>query len=109
MKRHPVKIKISELRKKIRKIILEEPSITNDPTDKKSFYDYEIERGTDVHSFWSLSPGRSQGTEGDPFRPEDPKEYIGLKTKDKKPEENADSENLDKTTSPADLEDLSPL
>ena len=51
-------------------------------TSVDGFYPYEIERGTDVHSYWYRSPGRPMGTEGDPFRPEDAAAYIGLKAPD---------------------------
>ena len=51
----------------------------SDPTDVKGFYPYEIERGVDIHSFWYKSPGRPMGGDGDPFRPADAFEYIGMK------------------------------
>ena len=51
----------------------------SDPTDVKGFYPYEIERGVDIHSYWYKSPGRSMGGDGDPFRPADASEYIGMK------------------------------
>ena len=51
----------------------------SDPSDVKGFYPYEIERGVDIHSFWYKSPGRSMGGDGDPFRPADALEYIGMK------------------------------
>jgi len=50
-----------------------------DPTDPDGFYPYEVERGTDIHGYWYRSPGRSVGSDGDPFRPPDPAEYIGMK------------------------------
>lgn len=76
-----MRMRIAELRRIIRHILSEEPSVTIDPTDTTSFYDYEIERGVDIHSFWSGSPGRAMGTDGDPSRPEDAAEYIGLSPK----------------------------
>jgi len=74
-------MRISELRRIIRRVLSEEPGVTADPTDVKGFYDYEIERGTDIHSFWSGSPGRSMEADGDTSRPEDAAGYIGLTTK----------------------------
>ena len=50
-----------------------------DPTDHRGFYPYEVERGTDVHSFWYRSPGRPAGGDGDFGRPADAAEYIGMK------------------------------
>ena len=51
-----------------------------DPTNVGSIYP-EIERGNDIHSFWYRSPGRGQGSDGDPGRPSDAEEYVGLKPK----------------------------
>ena len=50
-----------------------------DPKDAEGFYPYEIERGADIHSFWYRSPARSMGSDGDPGRPADAAEYIGMK------------------------------
>lgn len=83
-----MKISISELRNLIQKILFEGPvgaSVSSDPTDVKGFYPYDVERGVDVHGFWYKSPGRPQGSNGDPGRPEDAEEYIGFKTKDTTP------------------------
>lgn len=55
------------------------PGVTADPTTGGGPYDYEIERGTDVHGYWYRSPG-DKGS-GDPGRPEDPEEYVGTKPK----------------------------
>jgi len=52
-----------------------------DPTDVTGFYPYNIERGSDIHAFWYKSPGRPMGSDGDPCRPEDAPDYIGLKPK----------------------------
>ena len=85
-----IRIRVSELRRLIRQVLLEGPSgpgVTSDPTEKKGFYPYEVERGVDVQSFWYRSPGRSMGSDGDPGRPSDAAEYIGLKKKDVSTEE----------------------
>lgn len=77
-----MKITIGELRRIIRQVLLEGPTgpaITADPTDVKGFYDYEVERGADIHGYWYKSPG-DKGS-NDPMRPEDAEEYIGFKTK----------------------------
>lgn len=73
-----MKISIGKLRRLIRETLGASAS-ASDPTDVKGFYPYEIERGTDVHGFWYRSPGRSMGSDGDPFRPADAAEYIGMK------------------------------
>ena len=86
-----MKIRISELRKLIRKVLSEGPSgpgITSDPTDVKGFYPYEVERGTDIFGYWYKSPG-DKGS-NDPMRPEDAAEYIGFKTKGATPEDAAE-------------------
>ena len=88
-----MKLRISELRKIIRQVLLEGPSgpgVTADPTEKKGFYPYEIERGADIHGYWYKSPGRAMGSDGDPGRPPDAAEYIGFKTKGATPEEAAE-------------------
>lgn len=54
---------------------------TNLDTSSNGFYPYEVERGSDIQGFWYKSPGRSMGGEGDPGRPADPQEYIGMKPK----------------------------
>lgn len=77
-----MKIRLRELRKIIRSILLESPTgpgVSADPTDVKGFYPYEIERGTDIHAYWYKSPGDKGSS--DPGRPEDAEEYIGFKTK----------------------------
>jgi len=77
-----MKIRLGELRKIIRKVLMENPTgpgVTADPTEKKGFYPYEIERGADIHGFWYKSPG-DKGS-GNPGRPDDAEEYIGFKTK----------------------------
>lgn len=86
----PMKIRISELRKFIRRVLAEGPSgpaITADPTDVKGFYPYELERGTDIFGYWYRSPGDKGSS--DPMRPEDPAEYIGFKLKGATPEDAA--------------------
>lgn len=83
-----LKIKLSELRRIIRRALLEGPAgpgVAANPVDVKGFYPYEIERGTDIQSFWYKSPGRSMGSDGDPGRPADANEYIGMKEPEKKP------------------------
>ena len=51
--------------------------VTADPTSGGGARDYELERGTDIHGYWYRSPG-DKG-DGDPGRPEDAEEYIGMK------------------------------
>lgn len=83
-----MKIKLGELRRIIRRALVEGPAgagVAADPKDVKGFYPYDLERGTDVQSFWYKSPGRSMGSDGDPGRPEDANEYIGMKDLDVKP------------------------
>lgn len=85
--RMTVKIRMSELRKIIRQVLLENPTgpgVTADPTKKEGAYPYEIERGVDIYSKWYRSPGES---EGDPSRPVDAEEYIGFKTKNATPQD----------------------
>jgi hypothetical protein len=50
----------------------------SDPSSAEGFYSYDVERGSDIHSFWYRSPGRSPGGDGDPFRVSDPLSYIGM-------------------------------
>lgn len=81
-----MKIRLSTLRRIIREELLREyggpaGASGSDPTDVKGFYPYEIERGVDIHGYWYRSPGRSVGSDGDPFRPADAAEYIGMKRK----------------------------
>ena len=65
-------MKSSLLRRYVRAVLLEDDG----------FYPYEIERGVDVHGFWYRSPGRTPGADGDPGRPSDAAEYIGMKKSD---------------------------
>lgn len=109
-----MKIRISELRRIIRRALREGPTgpaVTADPTDVKGFYNYDVERGTDIHNFWYKSPGRAMGTDGDPMRPEDAAEYIGFKTKGAKPEDAAaEAEPAeDKEGKPTSTSDLFPI
>jgi hypothetical protein len=72
------------LRRFIRMMISEGPAgagVTADPTTGTSggARDYEVERGTDIYGFWYRSPG-DKG-DGDPGRPDDAEEYIGMKPK----------------------------
>lgn len=81
-----MKIRLSTLRRIVREELFREygeatGASGSDPTDVKGFYPYEIERGTDIHGYWYRSPGRSVGSDGDPFRPADAAEYIGMKRK----------------------------
>lgn len=77
-----MKIKLGTLRKIIAEAMLvEDPtmaSVSADPVEPNGFYSYDLERGVDIHSFWYRSPGRPMGQDGDPFRPEDPYEFLGF-------------------------------
>jgi len=53
-----------------------------DPTNTEGQYSYEIERGSDIYSYWYRSPGREAGGDGDPGRVSSAEEYIGLKPKE---------------------------
>jgi len=55
------------------------PGVTADPTTGTTggARDYELERGVDILSPWYRSPGDLGA--GDPGRPEDPEEYVGVK------------------------------
>lgn len=69
------------IRKFVREALLEGPAgpgVTADPTTGGGARDYELERGVDILGRWYRSPGATPGTEGDPGRPEDPAEYIGM-------------------------------
>ena len=75
---------IVQLRQLIKEIILLEfgeatGASGSDPTDVKGFYPYEIERGVDVQGYWYRSPGRGPGSDGDPGRPSNAEDYIGMK------------------------------
>ena len=75
---------ITVLRRYIREMLIREygeatGASGTDPTNPEGFYPYEIERGTDVQGYWYRSPGRPMGSDGDPFRPGDAAEYIGMK------------------------------
>ena len=82
-----MKIRISELRKIIRQVLSESglAATAIDPTQVDSssqgFYPYELERGVDIQGRWYRSPGGSPGSDGDPGRPGDAEEYIGIKPK----------------------------
>jgi hypothetical protein len=91
-----VKLKLSELRKIIRQVVLESygGALGIDPTNLDStsdgFYPFELERGVDIYSKWYRSPGEKTG---DPGRPEDAAEYIGIKPKEPvEPEQPAEEE-----------------
>jgi len=70
------------LRKFIREVLLREgpagPGVTADPSTGTSggARDYDLERGVDIAGYWYKSPG-DKGS-GDPGRPEDVAEYIGM-------------------------------
>lgn len=69
----------SLLRRFVREALAEGPAgpgVTADPTAGGGAYDYEVERGADVHGYWYRSPG-DKGT--NPTRPDDPEGYIGLR------------------------------
>lgn len=82
-----MKLRVSELRRIIRQVLLESygGALGVDPTQldtsSKGFYPYEAERGVDIQKFWYKSPARAQGSDGDPGRPSDASEYIGMKSK----------------------------
>lgn len=82
-----MRIRISELRRIIRQVLLESglTATAIDPTNVDSssegFYPYELERGVDIQGRWYRSPGASPGSDGDPGRPSDAEEYIGIKPK----------------------------
>lgn len=83
-----MKIRMSELRRLIRQVLLEGPAgpgVAADPTDVRGFYPYEVDRGVNIQSYWYKSPGRTPGSDGDPGRPADALEYLGMTPK--KPEE----------------------
>jgi hypothetical protein len=97
-----VKMKIYEIRRLIQKILKETSAgagVTSDPTDVRGFYDYETERGNDIHGFWYRSPGRGAGSDGDPGRPQNSLDYVGMQSPDEEessPEENTeDSSGFD--------------
>lgn len=79
-----MKIRIKELRRIIRGVLSEKgwgPGVTADPTETPStdgFYPYDLERGVDILGKWYKSPGELTG---DPGRPEDAAEYIGMTVK----------------------------
>lgn len=72
------RVKLGYVRRLIRETLGAAASGT-DPKDAEGFYPYEIVRGADIHSFWYRSPARSMGSDGDPGRPADAAEYIGMK------------------------------
>lgn len=54
-----------------------------DPRDPKGFYsDFDMAKdhgdGDSIHGFWSGSPARAAGTDGDPFRSDDPYAQMGF-------------------------------
>ena len=80
-----MKKRTSELREYIRQVLLELStggSIGVDPQSvdvtPKGFYPYDVQRGVDIQSFWYKSPGRAMGGDGDPGRPSNASEYIGM-------------------------------
>jgi len=87
-----VRIRISELRRIIRQVLSESGLSASgvDPTkldpNSNGFYPYELERGVDIQARWYKSPGATVGGDGDPGRPSDPEEYIGMKQKQATPE-----------------------
>ena len=76
----------TDLNREIRQYILQEgpPGAGMvDPIGAKGFYsDFDMEKdhgtGEDLSATWYKSPGRPQGTEGDPFRGEDPHAQLGF-------------------------------
>src|SRR3990167_55031 len=75
-----------------------------DPTSPKGFYDYEIERGADIHSFWYKSPGRPMGEDGDPYRAKDAAAYIGMKAPEPEPEESPEGTGDTESSPPGETE-----
>lgn len=73
-----MKTTIGKLRRLIRETLGATATATS-PQDPAGFYSYDMERGTDIHGYWYRSPGRPMGGDGDPFRPADAAEYIGMK------------------------------
>ena len=70
------------LREFVREALVEGPAgpgVTADPSPgaRGGARDYELERGADIHGYWYRSPG-DRATGGDPGRPEDAREYIGM-------------------------------
>ena len=100
-----MRITVGKLRKIIRGVLSEYGNAASgtDPTDKKGFYPYEIERGTDIHSFWYKSPGRGAGADGDPGRPSDAADYLGMVPKKtaEEPEGSSGGEDAGSETQPA--------
>ena len=74
------------VRRFVREVLMDEgpvgAGVTADPTTgtEGGARDYELERGVDIHGYWYKSPG-DKATGGDPGRPDDPAEYIGLVAK----------------------------
>lgn len=71
-------MRIGTLRRLIRETLGASASGTS-PGDAKGFYSYDMERGVDIHGYWYRSPGRAMGGDGDPFRPADAAQFIGMK------------------------------
>lgn len=67
------------------------------PQDPKGFYFYDLNMGDTQGKFWYRSPGRGMGSDGDPGRPSDAQEYIGLKIPSV-PDSSGDSEDLGATS-----------
>ena len=79
-----MRIHLSTLRRIIREELIREygqatAASGTDPMDAKGFYPHEMERRVDIQGYWYKSPGRPMGSDGDPFRPADAAEYIGMK------------------------------
>ena len=74
------------LKREIKRYMLQEdPAGTSlaDPNGAKGFYsDFDMEKdhhtGADIQGLWYKSPGREPGTEGDPFRVEDPASRLKM-------------------------------
>lgn len=69
------------LRWYVREVLREGPAgagVTADPTTGVAggARSYDLERGVDIYGYWYKSPG-DKGS-GDPGRPDDPAEYIGM-------------------------------
>lgn len=84
-----MKLRVVELRRMIREIIIESyggalgVDPTTSDTSSQGFYPYDLERGVDLYSTWYRSPG---ATEGDPGRPADPADYIGMSASEQEEE-----------------------
>jgi hypothetical protein len=82
------------LKREIKRYMLQEypagAGMVDPTTDPKGFYsDFDAARdhgdGEYIQSPWYKSPGRAQGTDGDPFRGEDPSSQLKMHPNDNDP------------------------